>query len=218
MQKAILTRNIQRTVPDAKLIETPLELCPELKLYLISADNIRRSFSQKEMGIIFDNPPYWTFCWASGHAPASYILKRELQVKGRTILDFGSGSGAVAIAAAMAGAEKVFACDNDDDALTAIAANADLNNVRIETCASVDEIADPLDIVIAADVFYDRENSLYLENFLHWAPEILVAESYLSTIGVAPYQRVRETTTTTVPDLDEAPDFRLVQIFRATGG
>ena len=215
MGKEVLTRNIQRIVRDAKIVEMPLELCPELKVYLISADNIRRPFSEKEIGIILDNTPYWTFCWASGHALAYYILKKENQVKGRTVLDFGSGSGAVAIAAAMAGAGKVFACDNDDDALDAIAANADLNNVHIRTCASVEEICDPIDIVIAADVFYERENYPYLKEFLQWAPEVLVAESYLDTIDVAPYQKISEITTTTVPDLDEALEFRRAQVFRA---
>jgi predicted nicotinamide N-methyase len=204
-------------VPDATLVVTPLELCPELKLYLISADNILRSFSQKEMGVIFDNPPYWTFCWASGHALAFHILRRRIRVKGRTVLDFGAGSGVVAIAASMAGAAKVFACDNDDDAVEAISANATLNDVRIQTCASIEEIAEPLDVVIAADVFYDRENSPYLEEFLHWAPEIFVAESYLPTIGVEPYQMMVETATTTVPDVEGNPELRRVRVYRAKG-
>jgi len=218
MGKETLTRNLHRTVPDAQIIETPLELCPEIKLYLISADVLRRRFSEREIGIILDKPPYWTFCWAGGHALASSILKGEIRVKERTVLDFGSGSGAVAIAAARAGAAKVFACDTDDDALAAIAANADMNTVHIRTCASIEEISDPIDLVIASDVFYDRENYHYLKGFLKWAPEIFVAESYLNTIDLAPYQRMFGIFTTTVPDLDDARDLRQVQVFRATGG
>lgn len=218
MEKEILTRNIQRTVPHAKIVGTPLKLCPELRLYLIRADSIRRSFSEREIGVILDRPPYWSVCWASGHALAFSILNGDIEVKGKAILDFGSGSGAVAIAAALAGASRVFACDNDEDALDAIAANATLNTVHIQACAAVEEIFQPIEMVIAADVLYDRENSCYLQRFQQWAPEVLVAESYLDTIAAAPYQKINEITATTVPDSDEVPDLRRVHVFRARGG
>ena len=47
-----LRRNIQRTLPDAQIAETPLQLCPELKLCLICADNMSRRFSEDEIRII----------------------------------------------------------------------------------------------------------------------------------------------------------------------
>jgi len=48
---------------------------------------------------------------------------------GSTLLDYGCGSGILALAALALGAGKAFAVDNDGQALTATRANADLNGV-----------------------------------------------------------------------------------------
>ena len=65
------------------------------------------------------------------------------------MLDFGSGSGVVAIAAAKAGARRVYACDIDDMAIDAIKANARLNQVDIQTCRQVSETNTRPDLIIA---------------------------------------------------------------------
>ena len=44
-------------------------------------------------------PPYWAFAWAGGQALARYVLDNPGIVAGRSVLDFASGSGLVAIAA-----------------------------------------------------------------------------------------------------------------------
>jgi ribosomal protein L11 methyltransferase len=56
---------------------------------------------------------------------------------GRTVVDYGCGSGILAIAAALLGAGKVIAVDNDPQALSATRENAARNNVggKIETLA-----------------------------------------------------------------------------------
>ena len=61
-----LTRNIRRTLPQARIVATPLPLCPEIQLYLIDPDNMQRAFAVDEIQTILANTPYWTFCWASG--------------------------------------------------------------------------------------------------------------------------------------------------------
>lgn len=48
------------------------------------------------------------------------------------VLDLGSGSGVLAIAAAALGAREVWAVDNDPAAITATTANATLNGVEVE--------------------------------------------------------------------------------------
>lgn len=48
---------------------------------------------------------------------------------GRTVLDYGCGSGVLAIAAALLGAETVWAVDNDPQALIATRSNAERNGV-----------------------------------------------------------------------------------------
>ena len=48
-------------------------------------------------------PPYWAFAWPGGQALARYILDEPALVRGRTVLDFASGSGIAGIAAARTG-------------------------------------------------------------------------------------------------------------------
>ena len=56
-------------------------------------------------------------------------------MRDKSVLDLGSGSGLVAIAAAQSGALSVTAHDIDPMAHVAIALNADLNGVTINTSA-----------------------------------------------------------------------------------
>lgn len=55
---------------------------------------------------------------------------------GKTVLDFGCGSGVLAIAALLLGAERALACDIDPQALMATRENAALNGVahRLDAC------------------------------------------------------------------------------------
>ncbi|MGH8283781.1 MAG: 50S ribosomal protein L11 methyltransferase [Gammaproteobacteria bacterium] len=69
-------------------------------------------------------------------------------LRGKTVIDYGCGSGILAIAAAHLGAQRVWAVDNDPQALIATHANADRNQV-----ASVLEPRPPADLpAIQADV------------------------------------------------------------------
>ncbi len=69
----------------------------------------------------------------------------------RRVIDFGCGSGILAIAAARLGARQVLAVDHDPQAVTATAANARLNAVadRVQAVHSSDFRAEPVDIVLA---------------------------------------------------------------------
>ena len=74
------------------------------------------------------------------------------------MLDFASGSGLVAIAAAKAGAARVEASEIDDFALTAIAMNARENGVVIGLRAGDLIGADEgWDVVLAGDISYQRD-------------------------------------------------------------
>ncbi|MFC7572738.1 class I SAM-dependent methyltransferase [Klenkia terrae] len=78
-------------------------------------------------------------------------------VAGRTVLDLGAGSGLVAIAAALAGAERVLASDVDPYALAVMPLNAAANGVAVvEPVGDVlDDDLPEVDVVLAGDVFYD---------------------------------------------------------------
>jgi len=103
-------------------------------------------------------PPFWAFAWAGGQALARYLLDHPAEVAGRSVLDFGAGSGLVAIAAAKAGGALVLAAEIDDFAAAAIAANAQLNGAAIDV--TTEDLLDTVDprweIVTAGDVCYER--------------------------------------------------------------
>jgi predicted nicotinamide N-methyase len=137
-------------------IETP-PLIPEVRLHLATEIvPIWRATEEAlaEMGL---PPPYWAFAWAGGQALARYVLDNPKTVAGRDVLDFASGSGLVAIAAAMAGAKTVTATDIDPYASAAIGLNAALNGVAIKI-ATRDMIGsrEAWDVVLAGDVCYER--------------------------------------------------------------
>ena len=77
------------------------------------------------------------------------------------MLDIGSGSGIVAIAAAKAGARSVTAAEIDPFAAAAIAINAPLNNVTItvETRDLLDRAAAGWGVALAGDICYEEPMS-----------------------------------------------------------
>lgn len=115
--------------------------------------------------------PFWAFAWAGGQALARYVLDHPTVVAGRQVLDLASGSGLVAIAAALAGAAHVTAADVDPLAIAAITTNAHANNVTITTIASdiLDEPTIDADVVLAGDVYYDRAMAARVRPFLNRA-------------------------------------------------
>jgi predicted nicotinamide N-methyase len=133
-------------------------LVPEIRLHL--ATEITPIWQATE-AILARNalpPPFWAFAWAGGQALARYLLDHPETVAGRSVLDFGAGSGLVAIAAAKAGAASVLAAEIDHFAAAAIAANAALNKVAVAvTTADVLDTGDRRwEVVTAGDVCYER--------------------------------------------------------------
>lgn len=123
--------------------------------------------------------PYWAYVWSGGAVLARHIAEHPAVVAGRTVLDLGSGCGIVAIAAARAGAAKVYAIDLDRYALAATALNATANAVAVELLASLEPLP-PVDLVLAGDVFYDarpaRQSIALLDRFQTAGMEIMVGD------------------------------------------
>ena len=167
------------------------------------------------MRAIMDNPLYWVFCWASGQVLAKFLLDDPQWVRGKRVLDFGCGSGVAAIAAALAGAEEVIACDIDPLALSAAAMNADLNGVGLTLADDYDAVNGPVDLILVADVLYDRGNFPWLERFLNRADKVLVADSRVKDFDHPPYREIARRQSCTWPDLDESAEFRNVRVYLA---
>lgn len=102
-----------------------------------------------------DAAPYWAYAWGGGAALALYLHEHPEAVAGRIVLDFGAGSGLVGIAAAKAGAVKIWALDSDPIAPAALALNAEANGVSIDIWDQPH--LPPADIILAGDVFYDSD-------------------------------------------------------------
>jgi predicted nicotinamide N-methyase len=105
--------------------------------------------------------PYWAELWSSAVALAHDVSIRSL--RRRRTLELGCGLGLPSIAAARAGG-RVLATDWSRDAVRATAANAERNDVEVETLlcawAEADAIVAraPWQLVIASDVLYERRN------------------------------------------------------------
>ncbi|HEY4113124.1 MAG TPA: methyltransferase [Rhizomicrobium sp.] len=149
------------------LIAPPL--VPEIRLHLATEVVPLWRKTEEELEAQGVPPPYWAFAWAGGQALARYILDNPDSVRSGAILDFGSGSGLVAVAAMKAGAASVLAADIDTFAATAIALNADANAVAIDT--TTDDVIgtdSPWGAILCGDMCYERPVA---ERLLQWLRE-----------------------------------------------
>ena len=131
---------------------------PEIRLHVADEATALWQRTEDDFGTIGLPPPFWAFAWAGGQALARHVLDHRALVAGKRVLDFAAGSGLVAIAAAMAGAARVEACDIDPFALEAIALNAAINGVAVEPRGG-DLIGrdEGWDVVLAGDISYERD-------------------------------------------------------------
>jgi predicted nicotinamide N-methyase len=142
-------------VANTRLMAPPLT--PEIKLWLADEAVPIWKKTEDELGAMGLAPPFWAFAWAGGQALARYVLDNPAIARGKRVLDFASGSGLVAIAAAKAGAVDVEASDIDKFAIAAIDANAAENHVAI-TARDEDLIGsdEGWEVVLAGDVSYEK--------------------------------------------------------------
>ncbi|MGG7516964.1 class I SAM-dependent methyltransferase [Allorhizobium undicola] len=139
---------------------------PEIKLHLASEVHDLWQKTEEDLAEIGLPPPFWAFAWAGGQGLARYVLDNPHCVRGRRVVDFATGSGLVAIAAARAGAKSVTALDIDPFTGAAVRLNAAANGVAIDFHAD-DRIGQPLDadVLLAGDVFYDRD---FCDRLMPW--------------------------------------------------
>ena len=140
---------------NTQLVSPPL--VPEIKLHLATEVLPLWRLTEEELEQQGVPPPYWAFAWAGGQALARYVLDHPDIVAGKDVLDFGSGSGLVAIAAAKAHAERIMAADIDPYAHAAIKLNAIANSVILSATMS-DLIGSDGNwgIILVGDMCYER--------------------------------------------------------------
>ncbi|MEQ1710892.1 MAG: 50S ribosomal protein L11 methyltransferase [Hyphomicrobium sp.] len=142
---------------NTRLLSPPL--VPEIMLHLADESLAVWQKTEEELGEINVPPPFWAFAWAGGQALARYVLDNATLVSRKSVLDLGAGSGLAALAAKRAGARRVLAADIDAISLAAVALNADVNGLAVETTQD-DLLAAPprpFEIVLVGDLFYERQ-------------------------------------------------------------
>ena len=149
-RRALVLRRTRVEVPPA---------VPELRLHL--ADDVTRTWEDLERELDEGQlpPPFWAFAWVGGQGLARHLLDAPAEVAGRRVLDLATGSGLVALAARLAGATQVLAVDVDPFAETAVALNAELNDLEVAFSGAdlLDGPPPDVDVLLAGDVCYDRE-------------------------------------------------------------
>jgi predicted nicotinamide N-methyase len=156
----------------ANAIVSRAPLVPEIRLHLASEVVPLWRATEEELAANGLPPPYWAFAWAGGQALARYVLDNPATVRGKRVLDIGSGSGLVGLAAVKAGAADVLAADIDSFACAAIRLNAAVNGCDIRVTQE-DMIGAPAawDVILVGDLFYERPLA---ERLLAWLRPLAV--------------------------------------------
>jgi predicted nicotinamide N-methyase len=125
--------------------------------------------------------PYWAELWPAGVALARALPPR---LDGLRVLELGCGLGVPSLVAAARGAD-VTATDWAADAIALLCRNAERNAVSLRaTVGDWREVRGAYDLVLAADVLYERRN---VEPLLTALPEL--AEEALLGLAARPYER-----------------------------
>jgi predicted nicotinamide N-methyase len=114
--------------------------------------------------------PFWAHAWPGGVALAMHLVAQPETILGREVVEIGTGSGLVSIAALRAGAVSATAFDTDPLAAVATRINAEANGVAIPQVhigAPGHLLLDPgsvlriqgRSVVLAGDVFYDATSA-----------------------------------------------------------
>jgi predicted nicotinamide N-methyase len=154
-------------------------------------------------------PPFWAFAWAGGQALARHVTDHPELVRGRRALDFASGSGLVAIAAARAGASAVEASEIDPFAQAAIALNAEANGVKIVVRAG-DLVGrdEGWDVVLAGDVSYERDMagavSDWLERLALRGATVLIGDPGRAYLARERLERIAEYSVPVTRELEDS--------------
>lgn len=181
---------------------------PEIRLHMADEAHDLWLKTEEELGVMGLPPPFWAFAWAGGQGLGRYILDNREAVAGKRVLDFASGSGLVAIAAALAGAAEVVASDIDPWAATACRLNAAVNDCTVDiVCSDLVGADGEWQVILAGDVFYDRDLATALVAWFdaqcHRGVHVLIGDPGRSYL---PKDKLRELATYEVPVLRSLED------------
>lgn len=189
----------------------PVPHVPEIRLHVAHEAISLWQKTEEELQEMGLPPPFWAFAWAGGQGLARYVLDNPGLVAGKRVLDFATGSGLVAIAAAQAGAKAVLAVDIDALACTAARVNAALNAVSlVAEQRDVIGLDEGWDVVLAGDVCYEQGMAArvtgWLEGLAARGATVLLGDPGRSYL---PQARLQELASYEVPVVGALEDFEI---------
>ncbi len=158
-------------------------LVPELKLRLVTAASPWWTTTPEALAAEGIPEPFWGFAWAGGQSLARYILDHPETVRGKSVLDFGTGGGVVALAALAAGAAFITATEIDPWAIVACEMNLEglegdtrrpsgqgeerswRERVALSEADWIGRALEPGTVVLCGDMSYERE---LCEKLMDW--------------------------------------------------
>ena len=151
-----------------KIAETNWNKIWESNFEPVIVDNyvaVRADFHQPITNTKFEIVITPKMSFGTGHHATTYMmiqLMKEINFNRKSVLDFGTGTGILAIVAAMSGAEHVSAIDNDDWSIENAKENFQKNNCsQIELRKASDASSDIQFDVILANI----NKNVILDNF-----------------------------------------------------
>ncbi|MCF6225265.1 MAG: 50S ribosomal protein L11 methyltransferase [Xanthomonadales bacterium] len=120
-------------------------------LWIVPSTTAKSEYPSDPEAVIIQLDPGLAF--GTGTHPTTALCLEWIDAQdfsGKVVIDYGCGSGILAIAAALKGAKMVYAIDNDPQAILATNENARRNNVCSQVIAGMPELeTPPADILLA---------------------------------------------------------------------
>ena len=191
----------------ANMVLAPVPSLPEIRLYAAHPGTGLWRLIDTDEDEVDPPPPYWAYHWAGGAVLARHILDHSQAVAGKTVLDLGTGSGLVSIAAAKAGASHVTAADIDPNAIAAVTLNAAANGVTVTPIWKDFTTGAPpaVNIILVGDLFYAPDLAervlAFLDTCLDARITVLIGDPGRAYLPLA---RLRVLAQYAVPDFGDA--------------
>lgn len=185
-------------------------LIPEIRLHLADESLAIWEKTEAELAELNLPPPYWAFAWVGGQALARYVLDNPEVVAGKRVLDLGSGSGLVAIAAMRAGALFARAADIDPYSSIAASLNAHANLVALDIVESdlLNTTPAGFDVLLVGDLFYERATAervlAFIDRISATGTTVLAGDPRRSYFPVARFETVAHYDVVTTRELEDA--------------
>lgn len=201
-----LEQAVRLRIPQARLVPTRVG---DVLLHLLQPDFPRAPLDPAVARAVWDSPPYWAFCWPGGGWLSQWLPQQPCP---GSVVDLGCGSGILSIALSRAG-WKVWAVDSDPEARLATQVNARANQVEFPILGSLQEISEPVELLVLADFLYDPANLAGIEELAEFCPNLLLADCRLRhpPPGFSPLGRHHFRI---IPDLDWGDEFSQIFVAR----